>query len=78
MNSSTFSNWCKRLMPRVSLPAAAFSRRKHGVWATKLIGTSPGSRISSRNRLAIGTSAVGTIHRSSSSSWYIVSANLGS
>src|SRR5437763_410691 len=29
--SSTLSNWCWRIMPRVSLPAAPASARKHGV-----------------------------------------------
>src|SRR5437879_1381099 len=29
--SSTLSNWCWRIMPRVSLPAAPGSARKHGV-----------------------------------------------
>ena len=31
--SSTFVNWCWRIMPRVSLPAAPASARKHGVQA---------------------------------------------
>ena len=29
-NISTLSNWCTRKIPRVSLPAAPASRRKHG------------------------------------------------
>ena len=31
--SSTLGNWCWRIMPRVSLPAAPASERKHGVQA---------------------------------------------
>ena len=31
--SSTLVNWCWRIMPRVSLPAAPASARKHGVQA---------------------------------------------
>ena len=31
--SSTLSNWCWRIMPRVSLPSAPASARKHGVYA---------------------------------------------
>ncbi len=36
--SSTFENWCWRIMPRVSLPAAPASERKHGVHAVMRIG----------------------------------------
>ncbi len=31
--SSTLSNWCTRIMPRVSRPAEPASSRKHGVYA---------------------------------------------
>ena len=74
---STFSNWWTRFMPRVSRPAAAFSRRKQGVWATYFNGRVSGCSISSRCMFVIAISAVGSSHRSSSSSRYMVSANLG-
>ncbi len=37
--SSTLENWCWRIMPRVSLPAAPASERKHGVQAVRRIGS---------------------------------------
>ena len=46
-------------MPRVSLPAAPASARKHGVPAVTRIGSFASSVISSRTRLVSGTSAVG-------------------
>jgi hypothetical protein len=46
--SSTLSNWCWRIMPRVSLPAAPASARKHGVQAVKRSGSASSSRIVSR------------------------------
>ena len=36
---STFSNWCWRSMPAVSLPAEPASERKHWVWAVMRIGS---------------------------------------
>ena len=57
--SSTFSNWCWRIMPRVSLPAAPASARKHSVPAVKRSGSFASSTMLSRTRLVIGTSAVG-------------------
>jgi hypothetical protein len=56
---STLSNWCWRIMPRVSLPADPASERKHGVCATIFSGSVSASRIWSRTRLVTGTSAVG-------------------
>ena len=46
-------------MPRVSLPAAPASDRKHGVCATYFMGKAAASMIWSRTRLVTGTSAVG-------------------
>ena len=46
-------------MPRVSLPAAPASERKHGVCATNFSGSASAARICSRTRLVTGTSAVG-------------------
>ena len=57
--SSTLANWCWRIMPRVSRPAAPASERKHGVSAVKRSGSSLSSRICSRTRLVSDTSAVG-------------------
>ncbi len=37
--SSTLENWCWRIMPRVSLPAAPASERKHGVCAVRRMGS---------------------------------------
>ncbi len=62
--SSTFVNWCWRIMPRVSRPAAPASARKQGVEAVKRSGSAASSRISSRTRLVSETSAVGMSHRS--------------
>jgi hypothetical protein len=45
---STLSNWWPRLMPRTSRPADIRSRRKHGVYATCLIGSAAPSSTSSR------------------------------
>ena len=45
--SSTLSNWCTRMSPRVSLPCAPASRRKHGrprAVAARQIGAPRGSR----------------------------------
>ena len=64
--SSTLVNWCWRIMPRVSLPAAPASARKHGVSAVNRIGSSASSTIDSRTRLVSGTSAVGMSQKSSS------------
>ena len=41
--SSTLENWCWRIMPRVSLPAAPASARKQGVYAVTRIGSSASS-----------------------------------
>ncbi len=41
--SSTLENWCWRIMPRVSLPAAPASERKQGVRAVTRIGSSTSS-----------------------------------
>ncbi len=57
--SSTFSNWCWRIMPRVSFPDAPASERKQGVCATYFIGKASAATIWSRTRLVTGTSAVG-------------------
>ena len=57
--SSHFTNWCWRIMPRVSRPAEPASARKHGVSAVKRSGSSSSERICSRTRLVSGTSAVG-------------------
>ncbi len=57
--SSTLVNWCWRIMPRVSRPAAPASARKDGVQAVTRSGSSFSSRIDSRTRLVSGTSAVG-------------------
>ncbi len=43
--SSTLVNWCWRIMPRVSLPAAPASARKHGVHAVNRSGSSASSTI---------------------------------
>ena len=77
LTSSTLLNWCWRIMPRVSLPAAPASERKQGVQAVKRSGSASSSRISPATRLVSGTSAVGI------SQWPLVvrnrsSANLGS
>ncbi len=52
--SSTLVNWCCRIMPRVSLPAAPASARKHGVQAVSRMGSSASSRIDSRTRFVSG------------------------
>ena len=57
--SSTFLNWCWRIMPRVSLPAAPASARKDRVPAVKRSGRVFSSTMLSRTRLVSGTSAVG-------------------
>ena len=46
-------------MPRVSLPAAPASERKHSVHAVKRKGNTVSSRISPATKLVSGTSAVG-------------------
>ena len=63
--SSTLVNWCWRIMPRVSLPAAPASARKHGVQAVSRIGSAASSTMDSRTRLVSGTSAVGMSQKSS-------------
>jgi hypothetical protein len=64
-------------MPRVSLPAAPASERKHGVSAVKRQGNAVSSMISSDARLVSGTSEVGISHRPCSVlNWS--SANFGS
>src|SRR5260370_1045872 len=74
---STFENWCRRMNPRVSFPAAPASERKHGVYAVYLSGKRSASRISSRWRLVSGTSEVGTSHRSWPSTLNASAPNLG-
>ena len=64
--SSTLVNWCWRIMPRVSLPAAPASARKHGVQAVRRSGSLASSTMDSRTRLVSGTSAVGMSQRSTS------------
>ena len=64
--SSTLVNWCCRIMPRVSRPAAPASARKHGVSAVMRNGSSFSSRMDSRTRLVSGTSAVGMSQNSRS------------
>ena len=61
--SSTLSNWCTRVMPRVPMPAAPASRRKQGVCAQYFLGSVSPSRISSACKLVRGTSAVGMSQR---------------
>src|SRR5258705_88254 len=56
---STLSNWCCRMMPRVSRPAAPASARKHDVKAVYRSGRESAARISSRWSPVSGTSAVG-------------------
>ena len=51
-NCSTLLNWCTRIMPRVSRPAAPASRRKQGENATYRSGSSSAARISPAWRLA--------------------------
>src|SRR5690606_39660053 len=43
---STFSNWCWRSIPAVSLPALPASERKHWVCAVMRMGRAAPSRIS--------------------------------
>src|SRR4029077_20665884 len=62
--SSTFWNWCCRMMPRTSFPYEPASLRKQGVYAVSEMGRRAPSRVSSRYRLVTGTSAVGMSHRS--------------
>ena len=57
--SSTLSNWCWRMRPRVSLPYEPASERKQGVCATRRNGSSVGSKMRSAARFVSGTSAVG-------------------
>ena len=59
-------NWCWRSMPRVSLPAAPASARKHGVSAVTRRGSSSSAMMASRTRLVSETSAVGMSQKSSS------------
>ena len=60
---STFSNWCWRSMPAVSLPAEPASERKHWVCAVIRIGSSASSRIWPATRLVSVTSEVGISHQ---------------
>ena len=57
--SSTFSNWCWRIMPRVSRPPLPASERKHSEWAAIRSGRRSASTICSRTMLVSGTSEVG-------------------
>ena len=57
--SSTFWNWCWRIMPRVSRPADPASERKQWVRAVSRSGRSSSEVIASRTRLVRDTSAVG-------------------
>ena len=59
---STLENWCWRIIPLVSVPAAPASDLKQGVLATNLNGKLLLSRISSLTILVKGTSAVGINH----------------
>ena len=56
--SSTFQNWCWRIMPRVSRPALPASERKHGVCAVSRMGSCAASRICPRTVLVSGISLV--------------------
>ena len=49
---STLSNWCWRIMPRVSRPAEPASERKHGLCAVSLTGSVLGLR-GSRSRTVL-------------------------
>ncbi|MNP32844.1 hypothetical protein D3C76_1260480 [compost metagenome] len=78
---STLSNWCWRIIPRVSRPEAPASLRKHGVWATNFSGSCLASRICPATMLVSETSAVGIRYRSGSFSRPILnrsSSNFGS
>ena len=77
VTSSTFSNWCWRISPRVSRPAEPASDRKHGVSAVSRIGSSAAVRICSRTLLVRLTSDV-EISQRPSVVWNRSSANLGS
>ena len=77
LTSSTLGNWCWRIMPLVSLPAAPASERKHGVQAVKRSGRSFSSSSASFTRLVSGTSAVG-ISQKPLSVWNMSSAKRGS
>ena len=62
---STLSNWCWRIIPRVSRPALPASERKQGVSAVTRCGRADSARISPAARLVSGASAVGTSQRPS-------------
>jgi hypothetical protein len=60
---STFSNWCWRSMPAVSLPALPASERKQSVWAVRRMGSTLSSRISPATVFVSVTSEVGISHQ---------------
>ena len=65
-------------MPRLMRPALPASRRKQGVYAAILMGSSLSCKMVSRYRLVTGTSAVGIRNICWSSVPYMSSSNLGS
>ena len=67
-NISTLSNWCTRMMPRMSLPYEPASRRKHDDQPAYRARLASRSRISFAWYAASGTSDVPTRYRSSASS----------
>jgi hypothetical protein len=55
---STLSNWCWRIMPRVSRPALPASERKQGLCAVSLMGSAAAASICSRTLLVSEISEV--------------------
>src|SRR5256885_5255813 len=65
--SSTLSNWWLRIMPRVSLPAAPASERKHGEWQADFSGRLLGGTVSARTEMVTEYSQGGVAERAGAS-----------